>query len=82
MLVYSNTHRLRRNMTLYLENVSEIIISNFGETTLKVNDRTVKPGFSITFSKCHWIHEIELEIIFQSKPGKIDDAEISYLTKK
>ena len=80
MLINTVTYQTQKNTRFCLHNVAEIVCTNFGKTTVRVNDRTILPGYSITFAKCFFIPKIELKVEFEeSEEDK--KLEISYLVR-
>ncbi len=62
-----------------LANVSEIVVTNFGTSTLFVNGRKVRPNWSITFMRGVFTEHFNLRIWFENDGNQQNEAEISYL---
>lgn len=82
MLIKSQTiSHIRSEFEKELQNVSEIVFTNFGTSTAYINGRTVKPGWSITFMKGVFTQSIWIKIWFDND-GQTNEAELSYLKKE
>ncbi len=79
MIIKSVTFQIFENQTLHLQHVGEFVITNTGETTVKVNGRTITPGLSISFMRGLFSESFTLEVEFMSEQNKQNQIELSYL---
>ena len=79
MLIKSQTiPHIRNDAEWSLQNVSEIVATNFGTSTAYVNGRKIKPGFTISFMRGVFT-DFDLKVWFENDGTQENNLEISYL---
>jgi len=80
MLIKSQTiPHIRNDAEWQLQNVSEIVVTNFGTSTAYVNGRKIKPGFTIGFMRSIFTDTFNLKVWFENDGTQENNLEISYL---